>query len=111
MQQQLGTVEPDAVSPYLGRYTSAALGDVEVRRHDDTLILDVGEFQTELRPYLDESGAVTAYLAMDPPLSGLPATFELTGAVPVLTLTDPTTGESYRLDFTGASPPQATPDG
>jgi hypothetical protein len=73
---------------------------------DGTLILDAGEFRAELWR-LDE--ADTTYLTSDLPLPG-PASVAFTekSGTPVMTFTDPTTGEAYAFTFVGPADPQAT---
>ena len=109
LQQQLGSIDPAAVAPYLGRYTHDVLGAVVITLGDAALILDAGEFRAELRPMHDPGTGETAYLSSDLPLSGV-ATVTFTGeaGAPVMTFTDPTTGEAYPFTFVGAGP-QATP--
>ncbi len=100
IEELLGDVDPDAVAPYIGSYTSETLGDAAVAIQDGTLRVDVGEFQSELRPILDETGAASVYLMSDPPLAGQVAlTFGLDGGVPSLAVIDPATGEQYTFTF------------
>jgi len=45
------TVDPDSISPWLGRYHNDVLGAVELVLHsDNTLWLDVGEYEVSIRP-------------------------------------------------------------
>ena len=48
--RSLGRLEPPAVTPYLGRYANAGLGEVSLSLRDDRLVLDAGELSSELRP-------------------------------------------------------------
>jgi CubicO group peptidase (beta-lactamase class C family) len=64
-------VDPEKVEPYLGTYTHTALGDVELGWQNDALVLDVGEFQAEIRSRWSEGGG-TSYLTFTPPLAGVP---------------------------------------
>ncbi len=64
----LGTVEPAAIAPYLGRYDNAALGEVSLTLRGGRLVLDAGEVNSELRPRAG-GGAEAVYLLHDPPLS------------------------------------------
>jgi CubicO group peptidase (beta-lactamase class C family) len=103
----LGTVEPAAVAPYLGRYDNAALGEVSLSLRGDRLILDVGELSSELRPRADD-GAETVYLLHDPPLSlfseAYGATVRFAGGTrePRMTITVPAsvTGPEQEFVFT-----------
>jgi CubicO group peptidase (beta-lactamase class C family) len=76
LRAHLGTVDPAAVAPYLGRYEHPTLGEIEVALRDGKLMLDAGEIRSELRPQLDEAGQVVGYVFVDPPLAGpTPVTF------------------------------------
>jgi len=76
LRAHLGTVDPDAIAPYLGRYQHPVLGEVEVALRDGTLIFDAGEIRSEMRPQLDAAGHVVSYVFTDPPLTGpTPVTF------------------------------------
>jgi len=76
LRAHLGTVDPAAVAPYLGRYEHPTLGEVEVALRDGKLMLDAGEIRSEMRPQLDEAGQVVGYVFVDPPLAGpTPVTF------------------------------------
>jgi CubicO group peptidase (beta-lactamase class C family) len=66
----------DDVSEYLGRYTSAALGEIELRWSDEEgLTLDAGEFSGELRPIIDPDQPGTRIGLIDGPMAGLPFEF------------------------------------
>jgi len=96
LHHQLGDVDPAAVAPYLGRYTGEVLGEVELTMDDGTLILDAGGFRAQLQPPRDAGQGGTTYLTSDLPLSGVAAvTFSEEGGRPIMTLTDPSTGEGY----------------
>jgi hypothetical protein len=76
LQAHLGTVDPAAVAPYLGRYEHPTLGQVEVALRDGRLVIDAGEVRSEMRPRLDDAGQVVDYVFTDPPLAGpTPVTF------------------------------------
>jgi CubicO group peptidase (beta-lactamase class C family) len=64
-------IDPDTVDPYLGGYTHEILGDVTVQWQDERLVLDVGEFQTEIRARVNDEGEIK-YFTFEPPLAGLP---------------------------------------
>jgi CubicO group peptidase (beta-lactamase class C family) len=64
-------VDADAVDAYLGRFTSAALGEINLALTDGKLMLDAGEFVTELRPKRDDEGELEGYIQIDAPLQGL----------------------------------------
>lgn len=71
MLEDLGDVDPSAVEPFLGRYTNAALNEIELRLEDGVLRLDAGDFVSELRANLSEDAEENEYLAYDMPLAGL----------------------------------------
>ncbi|HEY7066066.1 MAG TPA: serine hydrolase [Chloroflexota bacterium] len=103
----LGTVDPAAVAPYLGRYHNAELGEVSLSLRGDRLVLDAGELSSELRPRAD-GGAPTVYLLHDPPLSlfseayGVTVRFSGGAQAPRMTITVPAsvTGPEEELVFT-----------
>lgn len=102
----LGTVDPAAVTPYLGRYANPALGEVAISMRGNRLVLDTGALSSELRPRAD-SGGETGYLLHDPPLSlfseayGATVRFSSSGDASQMTITVPAsvTGpeQSYRF--------------
>lgn len=64
-------VDPAAVEPYLGRFQNEALGVVSMALEGERLIMDAGEFEAEIRPVLDDEGAVDHYFLYDSPLGGV----------------------------------------
>ena len=79
-------IEAEAVEAYLGDYEHEVLGQVTLRWQDEALVLDVGEFQSEIRATVNEEGE-TNYLTFEPPLAGLPLEFSTNEAGdPVLVL-------------------------
>lgn len=79
-------VEVAAVSPFLGRYTNEALGEVILSLEGDALTLDAGEFRSQLLPLRGEDSQAQGYLMVDPPLTGFPVTFADADGQPTLTL-------------------------
>jgi CubicO group peptidase (beta-lactamase class C family) len=65
------SVDPAAVQPYLGAYHSPLLGDAELTLQDGALLLDIGEFVAELRPYSDPDRQFRGYIQVSPPTQGL----------------------------------------
>jgi CubicO group peptidase (beta-lactamase class C family) len=103
---QLGDrVDPAAVAPYLGRYRNPSLGEVSLALRDGALILDAGEVRSELLPRLDEQGRVTAYVAIDPPLTRLPLAFASEGGSSSLMIPNPATGAPYVFEPVPGSTP------
>lgn len=77
LEEQIGvTIDAAAVAPYLGTFRNDVLGELQVALVDGKLMLDAGEFRTELRPYADEASGAEGYLHMDPPLQGVLYRFE-----------------------------------
>ena len=59
----------------MGRYTNDALGQILIELEDGKLIMDVGEFRSELRSKTDEDGEVTSYMISDGVGLGTPLQF------------------------------------
>ncbi len=70
LRARLRPVDPATIAPYLGRYASPALGEVDLALRGGRLVFDAGEVRSELRPVADEAGQVAAYVFADPPLAG-----------------------------------------
>ncbi|CAA9580409.1 MAG: hypothetical protein AVDCRST_MAG59-4666 [uncultured Thermomicrobiales bacterium] len=71
LQGALEPVDPAAVAPFLGRYASAALGEVELTLVDGEVVLDAGEVRTALWPLPGDPGR---FVAADAPMAGASAT-------------------------------------
>ncbi|MCO5214022.1 MAG: beta-lactamase family protein [Caldilinea sp.] len=63
-------IDAQAVEPYLGRFINEALGAIELSLVDGTLMLDAGEFVTQLKAKIDDDGELDGYMQIDPPLQG-----------------------------------------
>jgi CubicO group peptidase (beta-lactamase class C family) len=79
---QLSEIDPVVVTPFLGRYANADLGELTLTLRAGTLRLTVGGFRSALRPRRNGDVAVTDYLPVDPPfceggISPTPITFGL----------------------------------
>jgi CubicO group peptidase (beta-lactamase class C family) len=68
---KIGSVDATAVRPFLGAYSSPVLGDAELSLQNGRLLLDVGEFVAELRPYHDPDRQFTGYIQVSAPAQGL----------------------------------------
>ena len=111
LQQQLEPLDPAAVAPYLGRYTSDVLGEVAIALGDGVLVLDAGEFQAELWPLPDPGSEAMTFLTTDLPLAGAATvTFQQDGDGPIMVFTDPGTGAPYVFTFAGTAGSAATPE-
>jgi CubicO group peptidase (beta-lactamase class C family) len=99
---QLGErVDAEAVTPFLGRYANAALGELSLVLEEGRLVLDWGEFRAELRPLVDEQDGVTSYVVIDPPIASLPVVFRRgADGAPELVI-PPVFGEEYVFEMTG----------
>jgi CubicO group peptidase (beta-lactamase class C family) len=78
------------VEPFLGTYQNDALGEVTISLNGDTLIMDAGEFKSELLAYTRDDKVV--YAPSEPPLaSGAEGGFEfrMDGENPVIELSAP----------------------
>ncbi len=105
---RIGSVDPVAVAPYLGRYTNPTLGEVVVALRDGRLLFDAGEVRLEMRPVVGDGAA---YVFYDGPL-GSPTdsvTFrEGTGGRPAMVLAV-TEADGEALTYTFESLVAATP--
>jgi CubicO group peptidase (beta-lactamase class C family) len=71
-EEKLGdTIDAAAVDPFLGLYSNPVLGDAALSLEDGKLLLDVGEFVAELRPYEDPDSQFSGYLQVNAPGQGL----------------------------------------
>jgi hypothetical protein len=110
-----------AAAPYLGRYAHPALGEITLAIEGGALILDAGEFRTELRPLKAAQPGSAGYLMGDPPLPGLPVELRRNGdgrpevvitTLPetyVFTLVEPPAAVGAPMSMSIA-PPVATPE-
>ncbi len=72
MQAKMGdSIDEAAVQLFLGAYTNPVLGDVELSLQDGKLLLDVGEFIADLRPYNDPENQFSGYIQVSAPGQGL----------------------------------------
>lgn len=100
----LGQVEPAVVEPYLGQWTNPDLGPIALALRGSSLVLTAGGMRSELRPRLDDGGAIVGYVLVDPPLGGFPvqATLVLEGGDdgrPRVTLVAPVDPGEAELDY------------
>ncbi len=69
-------IDVQAVEPHLGRFTNDALGWIELSWVEGKLMLDAGEFATQLKAKYDDAGDLEGYMQADPPLQGALYKFE-----------------------------------
>jgi CubicO group peptidase (beta-lactamase class C family) len=86
LEQQLqGGYDASAVAPYLGTFSNTILGDILLAEQDGKLMLDAGEFTTELRVRVNDKGE-TEYVTVDPPYPDLSFEFVEEDSQPVIRL-------------------------
>ncbi len=72
MEAKMGdSIDEAAVQPFLGAYTNSVLGDAELSLQEGKLLLDVGEFTADLRPYNDPDTQFSGYIQVSAPGQGL----------------------------------------
>ena len=82
------TINQAAVTPYLGTFSNEALGTIQISLQDGKLILDAGEFASELRTRTSQGN--TTYLIFNPPLAGSSFQFKQdANGQPMIVLTSP----------------------
>jgi hypothetical protein len=64
-------VDQETVAPFIGTYANDALGEITISLAEERLVLDAGEFSSQLLPSSQEDQPDT-YVLTDPPLLGLP---------------------------------------
>jgi hypothetical protein len=74
---QIGEVDYEAVSPYLGRYANPDLGSLTLAWRGGELIFDTGNVRTAIQPIMTADGAVSHYVPVDPPWAGVGATLAI----------------------------------
>lgn len=89
--RHLGEVDAAAVTPFLGRYSQPALGELTLSLRDGALVFDAGGARSALLPRLDDAGAVIDYVFVDPPWASNPPVMHVSltddGGVPQVVLT------------------------
>ena len=75
LRQELNEVEREAIEPFLGDYKSDALGELVLQFDGDRLILDAGEFRTEMLQKEDDDELIL--VIADPPMAGGEFTAEI----------------------------------
>lgn len=70
LQSSLVEIDADVVAPYLAEYENDVLGTVTIAWENEMLVMDAGEFQTEIRAR--ESEDEVRYFTFTPPIAGVP---------------------------------------
>lgn len=70
-------VQREDAEPFLGTYANAALGTITLEWDEDQLIMDAGEFRTQIRPYLDHLGEFDTHFTYGGAITGLPVELRL----------------------------------
>lgn len=68
------TLDVATLTPFVGRYTNEALGELTLALDNDTLVVDAGEFRSRLKPARSESGPANTFIMIESPLPGIPFT-------------------------------------
>ncbi len=71
MPDDIGELDLDYVEPYVGRYVHPDLGEISIAMVDGELIIDAGDFQSTLLPYLAEGTEEGQLIMMEMPLAGV----------------------------------------
>jgi hypothetical protein len=66
--------------------TNDTLGAVVLTLDNDALVLDAGEFRSQLKPLRGAADQLQTYLLVDPPIAGLEFTFTDDGGQATMTL-------------------------
>lgn len=101
---RLGGVDLAAVEPFLGDYVNPLLGSLTVAWRGDELIFDTGNFRSAVRPFLTDDGAVSHYVAVDPPWVAAGAMMAINlvegaGGQPMVTLTVASSPEDPEMTY------------
>jgi CubicO group peptidase (beta-lactamase class C family) len=65
------TLDAAALAPFVGRYANQALGELTLALDEDGLVLDAGEFRSQLKPVHSASGSPDALIMVESPLPGV----------------------------------------
>lgn len=84
--QITNTLDVEALAPFMGRYTSEALGEVTVALDADGLVVDADDFQWRLKALSDAAGAANAFVLTESPLPGTLFTFTREAGKPTMVL-------------------------
>jgi hypothetical protein len=106
-------VDSEQVAPFLGSYANPALGPLSLGMDGDRLVVDAGEFRSELRPAIGPRARPGGYLTIDPPVAGFSVLLRRDGPTPELVVIDPASTDEYvfRPPESPAASPVATPTG
>ncbi len=77
--------DAEAVAPYLGTFSNDILGDITITEQAGKLMLDAGEFTSELRVRVNDDGE-TEYMSVETPAAGIPFEFVEVDGAPVIRL-------------------------
>lgn len=76
LAESVGDAPAEAdVAAFLGSYSNDALGALELRYENDTLVAGAGEFIIELRPNTSEDAPPNSFISFGAPSAGLPFVF------------------------------------
>jgi CubicO group peptidase (beta-lactamase class C family) len=106
-------VDSEQATPFLGAYANPVLGPLSLEMDGDRLVVDAGEFRTELRPAISPRARPGGYVTIDPPVAGFSVFLRRDGPTPELVVIDPASTDEYvfRPPESPAATPVATPTG
>ena len=107
LAETLVPLDESGVMPFLGTWEHPALGEVSLELVDGRLILDAGEFVSEIVVARDDETGETFYLTATPPLGGLRLSLRDEAGTRALVVHDPASTDLYA--FTPMVEPRATP--
>lgn len=85
LEEQLQDYDAETVAPYLGTFRNDILGDITISEQNGKLMLDAGEFTSDLRVRVNDEGE-TEYLTVETPATGVPFEFIEEDGQPVIRL-------------------------
>lgn len=89
LSASLTAIDPAAVAPFTGTFSSAELGQIQLNVDNGRLYVRSGPLVSELKLATDPQSGQFFYVQVDPPLAGLPLVFiqnAQTGGQPVIAL-------------------------
>ena len=113
LAETLVPLDESGVMPFLGTWEHPALGEVTLKLVDGRLILDAGEFVSEIVVARDDESGETFYLTATPPLGGLRISLRDEAGMRSLVVHDPASTDLYVFapKFEPGAKPVATPIG
>jgi CubicO group peptidase (beta-lactamase class C family) len=101
------TVDSEQAAPFLGSYANPVLGPLSLEMDGGRLVIDAGEFRTQLLPAIGPRARPGGYLTIDPPVAGFSVILRRDDGTPELVIIDPASTDEYV--FSPSASPAATP--